>query len=100
MFKIKNKTNSNSENKCYNFRVEIDETFSVKLKSGYTIHVGPPPSSGIILAYILRILDGILPAPDAGLDAHRFVEAFKFGFGERSRLGDHKYVNVFEVRLI
>lgn len=82
------------------FRVEIDETFPVNLKSGYTIHVGPPPSSGIMLAYILRILDGILPAPDASLDAHRFVEAFKFGFGERSRLGDHKFVNVSEVRLI
>jgi len=30
--------------------------------------MGTPPGSGIILAYILRILDGILPAPDVGLD--------------------------------
>jgi len=42
-------------------------------------------------------LDGILPAPDARLDAHRFVEAFKFGFGERTHLGDHKFVNVSQV---
>jgi gamma-glutamyltranspeptidase len=82
------------------FRVEIKESFPVTLKNQFTVHVGPPPDSGIILAYILRILDGMLPAPDAGLDAHRLVEAFKFGFGERSRLGDSKFVKVSEVCII
>jgi len=80
--------------------VEIEEAFSADLKSGHTIHAGPPPGSGIILAYILRILDGMLPAPDAGLDAHRMVEAFKFAYGERSHLGDHRFVNVSDVRFI
>jgi len=59
--------------------------------------MGPPPGSGIILAYILRILDGILPAPDVGLAEHRLEEAFKFGYGERSHLGDHQFVNVSQV---
>lgn len=86
----------NNNNK-FRFRVEVEESFAVNLKSGHTIHVGPPPSSGVILAYILRILDGILPAPNSGLDAHRLVEAFKFGFGERTHLGDHNFVNVSEV---
>lgn len=76
----------------------MEETFTVSLKTGHNIHVGPPPGSGIILAFILRVLDGILPAPDASLDAHRLVEAFKFGFGERSRLADHKFVDPKEVR--
>ncbi|XP_025200825.1 glutathione hydrolase 1 proenzyme-like isoform X1 [Melanaphis sacchari] len=80
-----------------NYKVEIEESFSVNLKNGYTIHTGPPPSSGVILAYILRILDGILPAPNPGLDAHRLVEAFKFGFGERTHLGDHNFVNVSQI---
>ncbi|XP_025200750.1 glutathione hydrolase 1 proenzyme-like isoform X3 [Melanaphis sacchari] len=80
-----------------NYTVNIKESFLVNLKSGHTIHVGPPPSSGIILAYILRILDGILPSPDTRLDAHRFVEAFKFGFGERTHLGDHKFVDVSRI---
>lgn len=82
------------------FRVEIEETFPVKLKNGYTIHAGPPPGSSIILAYILRLLDGILPAPDVGLDAHRLVEAFKYGYAERTHLGDHKFVNVSQVCFI
>uniref|UniRef100_A0A2H8TUN5 Gamma-glutamyltranspeptidase 1 n=2 Tax=Melanaphis sacchari TaxID=742174 RepID=A0A2H8TUN5_9HEMI len=80
-----------------NYYIEIEETFPVKLKNGYTIHTGPPPGSGIILAYILRVLDGLLPAPNAGLDAHRLVEAFKFGYGERTHLGDHKFINVSQI---
>ncbi|XP_027844972.1 scoloptoxin SSD14-like isoform X3 [Aphis gossypii] len=80
-----------------NYTVNVKESFPVNLTSGHTIHVGPPPNSGIILAFILRILDGILPAPDARLDAHRFVEAFKFGYGERTHLGDHKFVNVSQI---
>ncbi|XP_060862732.1 glutathione hydrolase 1 proenzyme-like isoform X3 [Metopolophium dirhodum] len=80
-----------------NYDVEIEESLPVKLKSGHTIHTGPPPSSGIILAYILRVLDGMLPAPNAGLDAHRLVEAFKFGYGERTHLGDHTFVDVSQI---
>ncbi|XP_025415855.1 glutathione hydrolase 1 proenzyme-like isoform X2 [Sipha flava] len=86
-----------TEEDLANYKVEIKESFPVTLKNQFTVHVGPPPDSGIILAYILRILDGMLPAPDAGLDAHRLVEAFKFGFGERSRLGDSKFVKVSEI---
>lgn len=80
------------------FRVEVEESFAVDLKSGHTVHAGSPPGSGIVLAYILRILDGMLPAPNTGLDAHRLVEAFKFAYGERSHLGDHRFVNVSDVR--
>lgn len=72
----------------------------MNLKNGHSIHAGPPPSSGIILAYILRVLDGMLPAPSPGLEAHRLVEAFKFGYGERTHLGDHKFVNVSQVCFI
>ncbi|KAE9545643.1 hypothetical protein AGLY_001186 [Aphis glycines] len=76
------------------YAVKVEKSFSVKLKSGHTIHTGPPPGSGVILAYILRVLDGLLPAPNEGLDAHRIVEAFKFGYGERTQLGDAMFVNV------
>jgi len=86
-----------TEEDLANYEVEVKESFPVHLKSGHTIHLGPPPSSGVILAYILRILDGILPAPNPGLDAHRLVEAFKFGYGERTHLGDHNFVNVSRI---
>ncbi|KAF0770423.1 glutathione hydrolase 1 proenzyme-like isoform X1 [Aphis craccivora] len=61
--------------------VETEESFSVHVKSRNTIQLGNPASSGVILAYILRVLDGILPAPNLGLYVHRLLEAFKFGFG-------------------
>ncbi|XP_025191906.1 glutathione hydrolase 1 proenzyme-like [Melanaphis sacchari] len=83
-----------TEEDLVNYEVEVEESLSVNLKNGHTIHAGPPPGSGMILAYILRVLDGLLPAPNAGLDAHRLVEAFKFGYAERAHLGDHKFVNV------
>ncbi|XP_050429822.1 scoloptoxin SSD14-like isoform X2 [Adelges cooleyi] len=80
-----------------NYNVEIEEAFNVTLSNGLTLHAGPPPGSGVILAYILRVLDGKLPAPNGGLDAHRLVEAFKFAYGERTHLGDHNYVNVSQI---
>jgi len=46
------------------------------------------------------VLDGLLPAPNEGLDAHRIVEAFKFGYGERTQLGDAMFVNVSAVCFI
>lgn len=86
--------------RAYGIRVEINKSFFVQLKNGHGIHTGLPPDSGVILAYILRVLDGILPAPNAGLDAHRIVEAFKYGYAERTHLGDHRFVNVSQVRFI
>lgn len=82
------------------FRVEVEEAFSVKLFNGHRIHAGPPPGSGIILAYILRIMEGLLPAPNPSLDAHRMIEAFKYGYAERTLLGDHKFINVSEVCVV
>ncbi|XP_050430894.1 scoloptoxin SSD14-like [Adelges cooleyi] len=80
-----------------NYNVEVEDAFNVTMSNGVTLHAGPPPGSGVILAHILRVLDGKLPAPNAGLDAHRLVEAFKFAYGERTHLGDHNFVNVTEI---
>lgn len=79
------------------YSVQVEESFEVKLKNGYKLYSGLPPNSGILLAYILRILDGMLPTPNAGLNAVRLMEAFKFAYGERSQLGDHMFVNASRV---
>ncbi|XP_050439961.1 scoloptoxin SSD14-like [Adelges cooleyi] len=80
-----------------NYNVEIEEAFKVSLYNGLKLHAGPPPGSGVILAYILRVLDRKLPSRNASLDAHHLVEAFKFGYGERTHLGDHNYVDVSQI---
>jgi len=81
------------------FSVLVEESFEINLKNGYKVYSGLPAGSGIILAYILRILDGQLPTSNADLDAVRLVEAFKFAYGERSHLGDHMFVDTSEVSL-
>uniref|UniRef100_A0A2S2NKJ0 Gamma-glutamyltranspeptidase 1 n=1 Tax=Schizaphis graminum TaxID=13262 RepID=A0A2S2NKJ0_SCHGA len=79
------------------YTVLVEESFEITLKNGYKIYSGLPPGSGIILAYILRTLDGLLPSPNVELDAVRLVEAFKFAYGERSHLGDHIFVDTSEI---
>jgi gamma-glutamyltranspeptidase / glutathione hydrolase / leukotriene-C4 hydrolase len=68
---------------------------STKLFNGDTLHTAPLPSSGTILTFIMNILEGYRfnEQPytwhrNDKLIYHRIVEAFKFGFGMRTRLGD------------
>ena len=55
-----------------------------------TVHSFPLPGSGVVLTFILDILKQYLIRPDdkKPLLYHRMVEAFKWGYGYRSRLGD------------
>ncbi|VEN34772.1 unnamed protein product [Callosobruchus maculatus] len=48
------------------------------------------PAAGSVLIYILQILDGLLVDvdPNSVIATHRIIEAFKFGYGARTRLGD------------
>lgn len=78
--------------------VKVESSFEIRLRSGYKLYSGLPPGSGILLAYILRLLDGKLLLPNTSLDAVRLVEVFKFVYAERSYLGDHSFVDASEVR--
>ena len=56
-----------------------------------TMHGVRPPGSGMILGYILNILKryGISPSEEeTPLLVHRIVEAFKWGYGARTEMGD------------
>ena len=61
---------------------------------GFEITSPGPPSSGIIVSYILNILEKLeLRSPYKSLYLHRVIEAGKFGFAARMKLGDPNYVN-------
>jgi gamma-glutamyltranspeptidase/glutathione hydrolase/leukotriene-C4 hydrolase len=55
-----------------------------------SLHSFPLPGSGVVLTFILDILKGyqITPNDNQPLLYHRIIEAFKWGYGYRSKLGD------------
>lgn len=77
-----------------NYDVRVEESFQTKIYNNYTLHTPPVPSSGPILSFLLKLVDGIIPAPSELLNTQRITEAMKHAYGARSRLGDPKFVNI------
>ncbi len=74
----------------------IKEPVQYKLKSAnVTLNSVPAPSCGVLLNFILAILDGyehdefVLDCEESNaMFTHRFIEACKFAFGLRCHIGD------------
>ena len=74
---------------------------SIELHGGLRFYSVPPPGSGAILAFILNVMQNYgLEALDRdeneALNLHRMIEAFKYGYAQRSRLGDTADTNIRE----
>jgi len=75
----------------------IDESNALKFEFGdYIGYVGAPPSSGVILAFIVNIMHnfkerGELPNERNADFFHKLAEASKFAYGKRSLLGDRHF---------
>lgn len=68
------------------------------------VHSVPPPGSGLILQFILNVLqgynvtaDGFRETDEAALNYHRIVEAYKFAFALRTQMGDDAFVNISQL---
>ncbi|XP_045115209.1 scoloptoxin SSD14-like isoform X2 [Portunus trituberculatus] len=87
-----------------NYKPEWKEAMNVSLQNGdlrmFSIE---PPGSGLILGFILNILDeyGFTPeSMDEGhriLTHHRITEAMKWAYAKRTELGDANFVDVTEL---
>ena len=82
------------------------DPIEVDLHNNITMYNMPPPGSGILVAFILNILDAYKLNPSsitedqAVLTYHRIVEAMKFAYARRTLLGDPAYINITQVSLI
>ncbi|KAJ9577927.1 hypothetical protein L9F63_025212, partial [Diploptera punctata] len=83
------------------YRVRWVDPITVNLRDKLKLFTIPPPGSGILLAFILNILDGynftsesIKDINSTILTYHRMIEAFKFAYARRPEIGDPDYINI------
>ncbi|KAK3853171.1 hypothetical protein Pcinc_040274 [Petrolisthes cinctipes] len=88
------------------YTAEWKEAINVSLTNGdYHMYSIEPPGSGLILGFILNILDGYLLTEDSVsggessvLTHHRITEAFKWAYAKRTELGDADFVDMTELK--
>ncbi|XP_055587958.1 glutathione hydrolase 1 proenzyme-like [Uranotaenia lowii] len=82
-----------TEEDFYNYEPKWERPATATLRGGSEVHSFPLPGSGTLLNFMLRVLDGYEKLdPKDTLTWHRIVEAFKWGYGLRTRVGDPHYV--------
>ena len=77
----------------------------VSLSNGaYTLYSVPPPGSGLLLGFIINILDEYNLSPESirGDNAketyQRLIEVFKYAYARRTLLGDEDFEDMTKVR--
>ncbi|KAL8592955.1 hypothetical protein ACOMHN_050782 [Nucella lapillus] len=88
----------------FNYTALLKQSVQITLDDGLRVFSPPPPSSGVLLSFMLNVLDGYnLTSSDLkGTDnsvrtLHRIVETFKFAYAKRTNLADEDFVNVTEL---
>lgn len=80
------------------FRVRWEKPITATLPGGLALHTITLPGSGVLLAYILRVLRGFIPGlnirslVDETTVWQRIIESYKHAYGARSNLGDAYFV--------
>lgn len=87
-----------------NYKPEWRDAMNVSLQNGnMRMFSIMPPGSGLILGFILNILDEYGFTPDSMdeehriLTHHRITEAMKWAYAKRTELGDSNFVDVTEL---
>lgn len=59
-----------------------------------TIYSSPPPGSGSLVIFMLRVLKDIEKIKDERIMWQRILETYKWAYARRTELGDSKFVDV------
>ncbi|XP_058800051.1 scoloptoxin SSD14-like [Phymastichus coffea] len=79
-----------------NYKVQWREPTVAKLGK-ITMYSAPPPGSGVLLTFMLNVLEKLLPANDTNILWQRIIETFKWAYAKRTLLGDPAFENITEV---
>uniref|UniRef100_A0A8D8V6R5 Gamma-glutamyltranspeptidase 1 n=1 Tax=Cacopsylla melanoneura TaxID=428564 RepID=A0A8D8V6R5_9HEMI len=71
-----------------NYRVVVEEPITAKLNNGDTLYTSPLPGTGVLLSFMLQVLQYLIPAPSKLLWNQRFTEVMKYAYAYRGYLGD------------
>ncbi|KAL1450768.1 hypothetical protein WDU94_003093 [Cyamophila willieti] len=71
-----------------NYRVVVEEPVVAKLKDGDTMYTSPLPGTGILLSFMIQVLQYLIPAKTELLWHQRFTEVMKYAYAYRGYLGD------------
>ncbi|KAH0810404.1 hypothetical protein GEV33_012386 [Tenebrio molitor] len=84
-----------------NYKAEWMDPIMVELRHDQKLYSVPPPGSGVLLGFIMKILDGFKFKPEdidgihnTVLTYHKIIEAFKYAYAKRTELGDTSFVNI------
>lgn len=82
------------------YRPEWQESIKTNILFDQTLYTAPLPGSGVILTFIINILNGFLDISKPTLISNwqRIVESFKWGYARRTELGDKNFLDIDEVR--
>lgn len=76
-----------------NYKPTWNKPIVTKLEDNITLFTSPLPGSGVILTFILNLLNKFLDKDNYNsvVNWQRIVESFKFGYGRRTELGDTNF---------
>ncbi|CAH1117469.1 unnamed protein product [Phaedon cochleariae] len=79
-----------------NYRPQWQTPLQASLSGKAQLYTSPLPSSGIILTFIMNLLDQFLDMKDpfSIKNYQRIVESLKFGYARRTQLGDRGFEDV------
>lgn len=69
------------------YSVVWDKAEKSNLLDGISVYSSPLPGSGVILNFMLNILNGFIPNYSVS-SFHRIIESFKYGYAKRTDMGD------------
>jgi gamma-glutamyltranspeptidase / glutathione hydrolase / leukotriene-C4 hydrolase len=81
----------------WKYRPRWQTPIKVALSGDQTAYTLPAPSSGPLVAFMLNVLDGFIPASNDVTTHQRVIETMKYAYGMRTRLGDPLFVDIEEV---